>query len=202
MRQLPIIISHYTLDTPYQKEVEKLRASLEQLHLEYWIEGIPCQGSWRANSNWCSRQVQQGLQKFPDRDILRVDADAVFCRKPDLFESPDFVADVAAHIHDFRWHQNELLGGTLFFRNNERVRNLVDEWAELCCVQCPTHRNGDLLQKLLDQRTGSILFQSLPATYCKIFDLMKEVKKPVIEHHQASRRFKAIINKGRRGKGL
>ena len=194
MRQLPVIVSHYTIDTPYQKEVEKLRTSLERFQLEHWIEGIPCQGSWRANSNWCSRQVQQALQKFPERDILRVDADAVFCRRPDLFESPDFGADVAAHVHDFRWHQNELMGGTMFFRNNERVRVLVDEWAELCCVQCPTHRNGDLLQKLLDRDIRTIRFQPLPATYCKIFDLMKDVRDPVIEHFQASRRFKRQVN--------
>lgn len=190
---IPVIISHYTLNTPYEQEVQRLRKSLEKLGLENWLLGIPSLGSWRWNSNYCAHQIKDALAKFSDRNILRVDADAVFHSRPVLLESDDFKADVAAHIHDFRWHKNELLGGTLFFRNNERVRTLVDTWTRMCCETRREYRNGDLLQLLLKEHT-EIQFSSLPATYCKIFDLMHDVRRPVIEHFQASRRFKKIIN--------
>ena len=95
MRQLPVIVSHYTIDTPYQKEVEKLRASLERFQLEHWIQGIESLGSWRYNSNYCAQQIKDALGRFPGRNILRVDADAVFHMRPSLLECDDFKADVS-----------------------------------------------------------------------------------------------------------
>lgn len=194
MSRMPIVISHYTVNTPYQKEVENLEKSLHAFSLDHWIIGVASLGSWRLNSNYCAQQVRDALVRFPQRDILRVDCDAVFRRRPSLFDQEDFQADVAAHVHDFRWHLRELLGGTLFFRNNDKVRRLVDRWTYLSCVESKNLRNGDLLQELIDKNEFGIVFESLPATYCKIFDLMRDVKNPVIEHFQASRRFKQIIN--------
>jgi hypothetical protein len=37
----------------------------------------------------------------------------------------------------------------------------------------------------------------LPAEYVKIYDLMRPVRNPVIEHYQASRRYKQKIQKGK-----
>lgn len=195
MNRMPLIISHYTINTGYAKEVRKLTRSLDDLGLRYWVEGIESLGSWRFNSNYCSVQVQRALAQYPDDDILRVDADAVFMQRPVLFEEETFLADVAAHVHNFRWHENELLGGTLFFRNREPVRQLVDQWAHTCMETHPTHRNGDLLQQLLLETSLPIYFQTLPDTYCKIFDLMREVRHPVIIHNQASRKLKREINR-------
>jgi hypothetical protein len=192
--KMPIIVSHYTVDTGYEKEVENLIASLEKWNLDYIIEPIKSLGTWRANSNYCTRQVRMMLAARGDFDILRVDADAVFQRFPDLFLKDDFKADIAAHIHNFKWCPNELLGGTVFFRNTPEVRRLVDKWVEWSMVEFPLKRNPDLLQQLILSEEFDINFESLPDEYCKIFDLMKEVKEPVIEHFQASRRFKRQVN--------
>jgi hypothetical protein len=193
--RMPIVVSHYTKGTGYEEEVKNLIASLNEQGLQYDIEGIETLGSWRKNSNYCTQLVQKMFHRYPDRDILRVDADAVFQRYPSLFLQPDFTADVAAHIHDFSWHHQELLGGTIFFRNRLPVRELVDEWAWLSVEERPTERNPDLLKELLDSSVYShIDFQELPPQYCKIFDLMKETPNPVIEHFQASRRFKKHVN--------
>lgn len=194
VNKMPIVVSHYTIGTGYEKQVENLIASLDKWELRYDIEAIESLGSWRANSNYCSQNVQRMLNSYTHDDILRVDADAVFQRFPSLFLQPDFSADIAAHVHDFRWHRQELLGGTIFFRNTPNVRWLVDYWAYECMVNRPNERNPDLLQEIIRSGKFNVSFVELPAEYCKIFDLMREVTEPVIEHFQASRRLRKQID--------
>jgi hypothetical protein len=196
-REMPIVVSHYTKNTGYEKEVENLIASLEQWKLRYDIEAIDSLGSWRLNSNYCSENVLRMMMRYPHNDILRVDADARFQRFPSLFMTDAFSdeVDVAAHVHTFKWHENELLGGTLFFRNTHPVRFLVCEWVELCMKLRRGDRPGDLLQEMLEGKfKDKVRFGELPAQYCQIFDIMKDFPNPVIEHFQASRRFKKKVN--------
>ena len=197
---MPIIVSHYTMNTGYEQEVENLISSLDKWKLRYDIEPIESfkqEGnveSWRRNSNYCSVLVQKKLKQYPNDDILRVDADAVFQRFPSLFLEDDFNANIAAHIHDFRWHHQELLGGTIFFRNTPTVQWLVDYWAWECMVNRPDKRNPDLLKEIVDSKKFNVVFGELPDTYCKIFDIMRDVQDPVIEHFQKSRRYRKVVN--------
>lgn len=197
-KNMPLIISHFTKSTPYDREAKKLAKSLKMFDLDYHIEGIKNQGSWRANSNWCAWQIQKMLIRYPKRDILRIDCDAIIQRHPSLFLSEDFKADVAAVI----WQKSlmrpsgEFLGGTMFFANTDNTRFIVDQWVEQCTIT-PDRRNGDMLWDVIKNNKNKVLFTKLPLSYCAIFDLMKsEVPEPVIEHFQASRRFKAMINNG------
>jgi len=193
-KTLPIVVSHYTDDTGYKQEVQKLIGSLHRWNLPYDIEPISSLGSWRANSNYCSVLVANMLKKYPEDDILRVDADAIFQRFPELFLEESFDFDIAAHIANFRWHPNELLGGTIFFHNTPTVRQVVDEWVLYSTKVRPNDRNGDILQDILNSGKYPVRFGQLPASYCKIFDIMSYVENPVIEHFQASRRFKHQVN--------
>lgn len=193
--KMPIFVTHYTLGTGYEQEVERLVASLNQHGLRYHVEPFKSLGTWRANSNYGSRVIQQCMSRYPKDDIVYVDADAVIQQYPALFESDEFVADVAAHVHNFRWHPNELLGGTMFFRNKPTVRWLVDHWVWEIMVNHPGARPGDALQALLLSEKFSVTFAELPDTYTTIFDIMKDVKNPVIVHYQASRRFRRVIDR-------
>lgn len=192
-----LVVSHYTKGTGYEQEVQKLISSLKSLGLSYAITAIQTQGSWRANSNWCAINVQRALSNNPNHCVLRVDADAIFHERPMILEAYAYgtTCDVAAHVHDFPWRKNELLGGTLYFDNNPRVHALVNQWVELAChSHRKGERNGDLLQELLMTNSKVIRFRELPPQYCKIFDKMQEVEDPVIEHFQASRRFRRNVN--------
>jgi hypothetical protein len=190
--RMPVFVSHYTKNTGYEKEAKNLIKSLEKHKLKYNIEEIESLGSWRLNSNYCAKQVQQMLIKYPTRSILRLDADAKVQRFPSLFLKKSFTPDIAACL----WEdslikpkpEGELLGGTMYFANNKKVRALVDNWVKLCAIM-QTSKNGDLLQKLIDA-DSSIIFKNMPLSYCKIFDKMPEIKYSVIEHFQASRRLK------------
>ena len=200
-RKMPLVVSHYTINTGYEHEVKHLVKSLKKFKLDHCIIPIPHQGSWRANSNWCSCAVQKAMKDYPDRDILRVDADAVFVQYPKLFEYSQWdTVDVSAVIHSFPWKplpRGELLGGTLYFAGNRpHVRWLVDEWVLRCTVTHPTRPNADILRHLVERDfKDKINFQQMPACYCKIFDHMAKVRGGVIVHNQASRRFKRTVNR-------
>jgi hypothetical protein len=196
---MPVFVSHYTKSTPYEQEVQNLIKSLERHGLDYDIEGIEPLKDWRANSNYCAWQVQAMLKKHKPRSIVRVDADARIQRYPKLFE--DFGPDIGACIWKesrLKYYEKdgEFMGGTLFFLNNERTEQLVYDWVDACTIR-PRERNGDLLFELVKVKKKAKLlkFRTMPLEYCKIFDFqMGGVTKPVIEHFQASRRFKRIVN--------
>lgn len=212
--EMPIFISHYTKNSPYAEEVKNLILSLQKQNLEYDIEAINTLGSWRANSNYCIQQIQKMLKKHYPKPVLRLDADAIVQRYPSLFTDKNFNPDIAAVVwYTFR-KRGELLGGTMYFANNRRTHDIVDQW-EQCNIETPLKRNSDLLEKVLQQTNptffdegnkptwpkdknifkGSITFEKLPLSYCAIFDHMKhQCPHPVIEHFQASRRFKKIMN--------
>jgi hypothetical protein len=203
---MPIFVSHFTKDTPYEKEVLNLIKSLKRHHLDYDVEGISSLGTWRANSNWCAWQVQAMLEKYKPRSILRLDADARVQRYPELFRN--FNADIGACIWKesmLKRHEpdGEFMGGTLFFDNNDRTKAAVDEWVQACKEAASMgkherkYRNGDLLYKIVKKRRAAkqLIFKEMPLEYCKIFNFaMGRVSKPIIEHFQASRRFKKVIN--------
>lgn len=89
------------------------------------------------------------------------------------------------------------MGGTLYFGNNERTRIAVDLWVK-ACADDPIKRNGDMLHRIVNKLSAKKLlkFERLPLSYCKIFDFqMAGVKQPVIEHFQASRKNKRLINR-------
>ena len=193
MRKMPVIIAHYTLHTPYEEEVKYLLRSLLSLELEFDVEPIESLGTWRANSNYSIWLIEKMLNKYPKRAILKTDADAVFHKVPDLFLGNDFDCDFACRWQNFRYRKHELLGGTLYFANNKNARELLRIWKEKCIVN-PTARNPDLLQEAINKMGSNINARQLPASYCKIFDTMRHIKNPVIEHFQASRRLKKIID--------
>lgn len=197
MRRMPLVVSHYTVNTGYEQEVQKLIGTLKKFNLDYYIEPIESLGSWRYNSNYCSRNVQKAMARYPDRDILRVDADARFERYPKLFEQPEWeCVDVGYVRYSFRWCRKELLGGTLYFANRLHVRWLVDEWTKLCTVESPHKKNPVLLDHLLkDCFYDKIRVREMPPQYCKIFDHMGNIPKGVIVHYQASRRYKREVNR-------
>lgn len=194
MREMPVIIGHYTLKTGYEIEVQNLLRSLMMLGLEFDIEPIESRGSWRANSNYSIWLIERKLDEYSGRSILKLDADAVVRERPVLFEQNDFDCDFAARWQDFRYQRNELLGGTLYFANNDKAKEIVRRWKERCIVN-PRRRNPVILDEVLKKMRGNVKITNLPAAYCKIFDTMRFVKRPVIEHFQASRRFKKEIDK-------
>lgn len=184
----PIMISYYTKNTSYEIEYKNLEASLKQFNLKYDIQGIDTKGSWFNNCFYRSIFVRDMLTKHK-QPVVWVDCDAIIRSKPKLLwklSNYDFACYFKPRPNGTR----ELLGGTMYFNNTENAIKLLDAW-----IQCVNEHkiSSKLDQSYLQtavQLVSNIKVYELPPTYCQIFDLMKDVGTPVIEHFQASRRFK------------
>ena len=192
-----IVVGYYTLNSIYEKSARILSQSLNKYRVLYYLEGIECLGSWSANTAYKPTFLLRMLKTFKDLNVVYVDCDAEFLAYPKLFACVE--GDVAVHLFDRarnyprnqRAKGSEVLSGTIFFRNNETIKGLVENW-ERECQKNPKVWDQKSLEKVLDGK-----FTELPGEYCKIFDRMRWIKDPVIVHYQNSRIVRRM--KGRKG---
>lgn len=182
-----LFVAYYTENTPYEKEIEHLKTSLENFHLPFDLVGICSQGSWQSNTQYKPYFIKQMLTKHYPKNIVYLDADARVQKYPALFKS--FTDDIGV----FYLEEKELISSTLYFANNAKSFEVVERWIS-CCFENPEVWDQKILQYVLQQSTDlNLKVTFLPPSYCQIFDLMKEKGDPVIEQFQASRRFKNLI---------
>jgi len=177
-------VAYYTIGTKYEELVPRLRNSFIKYDVNYDILGIPNLGDWNKNTHYKPTFIKNMLQKY--EYITYIDIDAELCGQPNYFEY--IKSDIGVPVIDWgkygRNPRKEILSGTLYFKRTQRVIELVNKWILLCDKD---KRTWD--QKLL----ATILpkdYNKLPDEYCMIFDSMYIIKKPIIKHHQASRKFK------------
>ena len=190
-----VYVSMYTHGTPYEQEIKVLVASLDKYSLFYEIVAIRPQGSWIKNTQMKPKIILDTMQKH-NKDVVWIDADAEVLSQPVFFEN--LVADLS--YHTLIWHKDtpnefkEMLVGTVYFKNNVKVKSLLSQWTAL---NDKFHRpDGETFQMLLgeDKFLNKV---ELPAEYVRIFDSeqMKDIN-PIIVHNQASRKYKEIVNTG------
>lgn len=182
-----IVVSFYTVNTPYQTEILNLRRSLAKLHMVSHMKPIASQGNWAYNCSMKPEIILEAMDTYED-DILYLDADAEVLSYPKYFET--MPGDIGMHYKDGR----ELLNGTMFIRNNPESRRIIEKWAEVQADnldQMDNHVLQDVIKKYAKELGCTIT--DIPAQYCQIFDLMANCGEPVIRHNQASRRFKRLI---------
>jgi hypothetical protein len=200
-----ILISFYTIGTGYEKEIKGLERSLKEFDIDYYFFRCESKGSWRKNLNYKSQVIMEAFDKYLDRDIVFVDADAIVRQYPVLFDDlsngKDY--DMAAHFHPYRgtrMHGGSLLSGTLWFKNSYRGRRIVKEWHAIGLGH-PTIRHQHCLRlAVAELRIKRVMMPNvykLPAGYTLIFDYYGRFRGPkpkaVIEHFQASRRFRRQV---------
>lgn len=191
-----IVVGYFTKGTLYEQEAVRLIRSLQQFKVPYYIEPVSDKGNWYLNTQYKPTFLRQMLDKFESKNIVYVDVDAEFCAYPRLFDElgthPD--VHVGAHLLDHtkrgRSHAAfELLSGTLFFKNDDVARTIIDRWIEKC-----TNAGTLWDQVALSEVLRGLPYYVLPEEYCTIFDYMNDVVDPVIKHYQASRRVKKTLS--------
>lgn len=180
-----IVVGYYTIDTPYEDHACIFAKSMDRLEIPYYLHRINSLGNWHKNTGYKPTFIRRMLDKFPDCNIVYNDVDAEFVEYPVLFEELD--CNIAVHNFDRRQFRQikqesyEILSGTIFLKNCQEVKDLVVKW-EAECKRRPMVWDQKSLAKVLQGE-----FYDLPPEYCKIFDIMRRVKEPVIVHYQASR---------------
>ncbi len=199
-RKAPLIISFYTLNTPYEQEAQRLIDSCKKWNLEFCIEGLPSQGSWEKN---CAVKPFYILEKMREhaRPLFWVDADAAFLRSPDF--SPFLDYDLGVRTLDFlsEDHTSRVLSGSLFINATPAAQNLIENWCAECARQQENHKRthefwDQVALRDVIARSTELRVAPLPVSYCKIFDVdlfFIGDEEVVIEHYQASRRLKCHI---------
>lgn len=197
-----MVISFYTKGTGYEREIKKLEASLKRFGIHYHFYGSKQYGSWRANLNAKSACILAALDKYPQKDIVFLDSDAIVRQYPELFDRLSFsgLHDMAAHFHAYPQSVpgGSLLSGTLWFRNNKTARALVKLWHQIG-LDFPQVRHQHCLRLAIDEmrRAGrKVNVFRMPREYTCIFDYRaNRGAQPVIEHFQASRKLKSEVGK-------
>lgn len=194
----PTIISFYTPNTGYEKEVEGLTLSCKKFDLEYSIDPIPNFGTWEKN---CCFKPKYILKKLTDlkRPVLWLDADAVIAKKPILFETLD--ADIALRITDElpNDHPSKMISGTVFVNHTPAAFKILKEWdneTETLFKKDP-HLWDQVSLKNVLLRTSSKVYP-LDQRYYQVYNKIEDEKtlnEAIILHFQASRTLKKTINK-------
>lgn len=192
----PVILSFYTKNTLYEEEVCKLITSCEKFGLQTVIRGIESFGSWELNCAYKPFYICEVIEQL-DQPVLWVDADGCFLKKP-LWEKA-FDADVSARFHDeLNWdHPSKVISSTVFVNATHQGKALLRLWMDETEKQLlDPGRNIEFWDQIALRnvlQTWEGLFEPMPLIYTKIFDHPMDcllVADPVIEHYQASRRFK------------
>lgn len=198
-----IVICLLSHDGPYELEFSThLLPSLQKFNIPYYIEVIESKGSWLKNVAQKPGAIFNAMEKYPNKDIVCLDADSEILSYPSLFDNIPEEYDLAFHTLDWNtWYRNnsnikELLSGTMYIRNNEKTRKIVEEWYF-------TSNNYDMWeQKVLSnilEKNKDIKIYDLPLEYCWINSL-PDGKDPfikpdnvIIQHFQASRKYRKLI---------
>lgn len=178
---LPYIVCAFYTDG-YAREIESLKASLLEHGIPHELRRFESRGVWEANTRIKPEFLLDCLLKFPDKDVVYIDADAVVRAPLSLFEN--FDADLGVFVappgNSF---SHPYLTGTLYLRNSPEVRAFVESW-----IQAQSNMvlgvDQDSFTTAMKQHP-ELRVHPLPAAYVKIYDRGDET--PVIEHFQSSR---------------
>ncbi|WP_321276033.1 putative nucleotide-diphospho-sugar transferase [Thiomicrorhabdus indica] len=191
------IVAFTTDDSLYFQHAKLLKASLDKLGLELYLEVVGAD-EWQKIIAFKPTFIQRVCQKF-NEPILYVDADA-FVHKDVRTLFSEVEEDIAAHYY----LEKEFTTGTLFINNTQAARKLVNEWVEEMDKD-PNRWDQKVLEELVEQKLedGLISIKRLSPEYTYIFDrtpkYYQNIGSPIVEHLQASResRFKKRYqNKG------
>ena len=212
-----MVISAYTINTPYEDEVKVLESTLLEHNVPYKLYPYESQGDWETNCLQKGRIILKAFNEL-QRNIVWLDADAEVLQYPELFDTYKYDIGLYKRWHTFK-QQGELGTlyhwdtGTIFLKNTASVHKLIAIQQSFYFV---TKAVG-LVEAGLDwmftgfnhfisriERDGGdsptgIRIGQLPVTYSYIKNTkqpeeLKYKRKVVIRHNQVSREHKETVS--------
>jgi len=192
-----LVVSYYTIGTPYEYEADLLRGSLHAFKYEHSIVARPNTGSWVSNTCTKADVILKAWEtsKLP---IVWLDADSIVQKPLTLLEThanlrTDFGAHFAAKPTTKK--QNAIWSGTLFFNKTEGAEALLKKWAHRCATNT-SQWDQEHLKTSLDDLPGTV-YVDLPITYVKRVgkDGYPDEEAHVL-HTRAASRLRKVIDGG------
>ncbi len=178
-----IVCAFYT--PSYEDNVLRLKASLDRLGINHHIVRCKPRATWEATTRLKPGFIVDCLDRFPNFDIVYIDADAVVHKVPKFFETVSTdVAMLFSPLTAKGRRRLSLASGTLLVRNTAGGRRFGVTWRDEEARNGPLSLDEDLLYGAFPLLEG-VTFTALPRAYSKIFD--SPGSEVVIEHFQASR---------------
>lgn len=178
-----IICCFYT--NSYRSHALNLKQSLNEFNLNYYFKEVEDAGYWEANTRIKPHFILECLKKFPNKNVLYLDADAIVKKPLDYFNH--ITADVAFYkTKGMPGMSHDYLASTMFFSNTDNTIALVEQWIAEQVDGKQTQVDQDSLDAAMDKLGNTLTVEALNPGYIKIFD--KDYDGEVyIEQYQASR---------------
>jgi len=190
-----ILISYYTEN--YEQIAQNyLLKSLKNFSIPYHILKTHDRYTWKKNTDYKPFFISECLQKFKE-DLVLIDTDATINNYPILFDNIPYQYDLGIHYLNWELHygrpsdknRKEMLSGTIYLRNNSKIRQLVQKWIENTKKYSPEQKALAYAIK----KMPNLQIYELPREYCYIYTTPNghapaiELEHPIITHYQASR---------------
>ena len=185
------VVAYYTKDTPYAQDAAVLKQSLDCLDIPHHLVAVDDLGSWQANTQQKATFIRDFMNLHQEIErFVYIDVDAFVIHPLTYFEMLASVTHFAATTY---WG-GELLSGTMYMRNSQWMRDVVDRWCEINEAYPETLPDG---REAWDQRTllmaineaggvkGGQAFLEVPHEYCWIIGMTSRQAPgldPVVVH--------------------
>lgn len=178
------LISFYTKNTIYEKEVEDLTASCQVLQIDHYIEAREDLGSWQKNCNQKPLFILECLERF-NEPLLWVDADGVALKQLELDMG---TSDIGLYFNNRKTLHAR--NATIYIAPTAGAKAFLEAWHETLQRQRRKVPRPDqpVMIELLRKKKVPLQIGDLPLEYMQIFDRDQvPLEKTVILHFQASR---------------
>lgn len=180
-----IIVSAFTPN--YTEDINRLIKSLKKFNLPYNVYPFESKGSWLHNVQYKIDVLIQAINEYKDKDIVWVDADGVIKQYPILFDSIN--DDISFRVNFRNLKRKNLRGlttGTLYLKNNNKVKNFLMEW-KLKTRKMGSTEQSALYEMITDNRFYDLNIGSLPISYTIIgADIKNDYRDIIISHTSSS----------------
>lgn len=181
------LISFYTKNTIYEKEIEDLSASCQSLGLDHYIEAREDLGCWEKNCSQKPLFIYECLERF-NEPLLWVDSDGIALQKPtlDLGE-----CDLGLYFNNYK--TKHARNATIFVSPTQNAKDFMLLWYKTLqeLNARPKKKltpDQPVMISLIRKKSIPLIIAKLPLEYMQIFDRDQiPLEKTVILHFQASR---------------
>ncbi len=181
------LVSFYTKNTIYEKEIEDLSTSCKSLQIDHYIEAREDLGCWEKNCSQKPLFIYECLEKF-NEPLLWVDSDGIALQKPQLNLGQ---CDLGLYFNNTR--TKHARNATIFVSPTQAAKDFMRLWYEtLQKLNGPTQKkltpDQPVMISLIRKKSVPLKIAHLPLEYMQIFDRDQiPLNKTVILHFQASR---------------